>query len=448
LTQRFLFQKLIDKELERFKMINFYSTNQKAPKVSLKEAVLNGLAPDGGLYFPEVIPTLSNDFFNKLPSLSFQEIGIEVATPFLNGLASKAEIETMVNESMNFPIVLNELSDGTVSLELFHGPTLAFKDVGARFMSRLLRHFVKDLNNELHILVATSGDTGSAVASGFHKVDGIRVTILYPKGKVSPLQEKQLTTYGDNVQAIEIDGTFDDCQRLVKTAFGDSKLSEELNLTSANSINFARLLPQSFYYFYCNRLVQKGEGLVVSVPSGNYGNITAGLIGHKMGLPIKKFVAASNANSIVPQFLDTGDFNPRASIQTYSNAMDVGNPSNFPRMMEIFSNDHKAFAEKISSGILNDQQNLEAIRACLKENDYLTDPHGAIGWSVLKSQLKQGEKGVFLETAHPAKFIEIMAMAVPIEIKLPKVLAEISKKDGVSIPCENDYGALIEILKA
>ena len=429
-------------------MINFYSTNKKAPIVSLKEAVLNGLAPDGGLYFPEEIPKLSDSFFQKLPTMTFPEIGIEVATPFLKGLASRSEVETMVSESMNFPIVLNELKDGTVSMELFHGPTLAFKDVGARFMSRLLRHFVKDQNKELHVLVATSGDTGSAVASGFHKVDGIRVTILYPKGKVSPLQEKQLTTYGDNVQAIEVDGTFDDCQRLVKTAFGDKELSEELNLTSANSINFARLLPQSFYYFYCNRLLEKGEELVISVPSGNYGNITAGLIGHKMGLPIKRFVAASNANAIVPQYLKTGDFNPKPSVQTFSNAMDVGNPSNFPRMMEIFNHDHKAFAEKISSGVMDDQQNLEAIRACLKQNNYLADPHGAIGWSVLKSELKQGEKGVFLETAHPAKFIEIMAMAVPDKIELPKELADIEKREGVSIPCDNDYDSLVEILRA
>ena len=428
-------------------MIKLFSTNKKATDANLKEAVVNGLAPDGGLYFPYEIPKLDKKVLDNLKNLSLPEIGVEVARPFLKGLASDQEVDHIVHDSINFPVEFTTLNDGTHSMELYHGPTLAFKDVGARFMSRLLGHFVKNQDKEYHVLVATSGDTGGAVASGFHNVEGIRVTILFPKDKVSPLQEKQLTTFGGNVQAIEVDGVFDDCQALVKAAFNDVELKSRLNLTSANSINIARLLPQSFYYFLCDRFRESDEELVISIPSGNFGNLTAGLMAWKMGLPVAKFVAATNDNNVVPSFLKTGEFKPKPSVQTYSNAMDVGNPSNFPRMLELFNHDLDEMRKMIVGGSLTDKQTIASMIWCREENDYLCDPHGAIAWDVLKTVLKPKQQGVFLETAHPAKFSEVVFEAFAEDVPLPKALAEIKDKKGNAKSCGNNLEELISLIE-
>ena len=389
--------------------MKYYSTNKNAPEVTLEEAVIKGLAPDKGLYMPEEIKTLPAPFFHNIEDLNLQDIAFVVASNFFGDDIPAKELQTIVNETMNFDIPLVKVTDNIYSLELFHGPTAAFKDVGARFMARLLGYFINKGENEktVNVLVATSGDTGSAVANGFLDVPGIRVFVLYPKGKVSEIQEKQFTTLGKNITAIEIDGTFDDCQRLVKDAFMDEELNKEMFLTSANSINVARFLPQAFYYFYAYAQYKKMGNTdmpVVCVPSGNFGNITAGLFGAKMGLPIKRFIAANNKNDIFLQYIKTGKYSPRPSIQTIANAMDVGDPSNFARILDLYGESHEEISGKISSVSYTDEEISHTLAETYDKEGYLLDPHGAVGFRALQEMLKPGEKGIFLETAHPAKF--------------------------------------------
>ncbi len=405
----------------------FTSTGQKIAPVSFREAVLTGLAKDGGLYVPEFIPKLPTSFFDRMPSLSFQDLSYEVAQPFLAGDISDRDIQQIIAESLTFDAPLVPLREGMYALELFHGPTFAFKDFGARFMARVLSHFNRDADCELTILVATSGDTGSAVAHGFYGVDGIRVVLLYPQGKVSLLQEKQMTTLNGNVTALEIQGTFDDCQRLVKTAFQDSELNQKLRLSSANSINIARLIPQTFYYFQAvSRLNDAKTPVVFSVPCGNFGNLTAGIFAKRMGLPVSKFVAATNVNDMVPAFLKSGLFRPRPSIATVSNAMDVGNPSNFSRMLSIYTSVEK-MRDEIWGVRFSDDQTKKGMKNVYEESGYILDPHGAVGYLGLNEYLLQNNltaQGIFLETAHPAKFNETVREAIGHEIPIPPALGD------------------------
>ncbi|MEP1097220.1 MAG: threonine synthase [Cyclobacteriaceae bacterium] len=388
--------------------MKFYSTNNQELKVSFRDAIFNSLPSDNGLYYPEKIPTLESSFIANLRSKSKEEIALEIAGKFIGDEILKEDLRNIVEETANFDFPLVEVENGIHALELFHGPTWAFKDLGARFLSRCMRHFIKKNEKTVHILVATSGDTGGAVAAGFHGVEGIEVTILYPKGKVSALQQKQLTTWGDNIRALEIDGTFDDCQKLVKTAFLDEELNNQLSLSSANSINIARLIPQTFYYFYAFQKLSNWENVVVSIPSGNYGNLSAGLFAKKLGLPISRFIAASNANKIVPEYLKTGVYLPKPSIETYANAMDVGAPSNFTRMLEYFDGNVENMRSLISGFSLSDAEILKVMRNCEIANNYTLDPHGAIGYQALKEELRDNETGIFLETAHPIKFIDVL----------------------------------------
>jgi len=411
--------------------MHYYSTNNRNHHASLKEAVIRGQAPDKGLYMPERIPTLPETFYQNLKGLPFEEIALKVGWAILREDMELADLKRIVDDSLNFPIPLVPVEEGIYSLELFHGPTLAFKDVGARFMARLLGHFLKNEDKEVTVLVATSGDTGSAVAHGFLGVPGIKVIILYPSGKVSPLQEKQLTTLGQNITALEVEGSFDDCQALVKLAFADAELNKRVNLTSANSINLARLIPQSFYYHYAWSQVPKGEDdrVVVCVPSGNFGNLTAGLIAKRMGLPIHRYIAATNANDVVPQYLLTGEFTPRPSVATCSNAMDVGNPSNFARMMDLYQNNREALAADVVGYTITDAETKAAILEIQQRTGYLTDPHGAVGYLALKQYLKdEPATGIFLETAHPAKFIEVVEEATGSKVIVPEALESLRHK--------------------
>ncbi len=419
-----------------------YSTNNRQHTATLKEAVVRGQAPDRGLYMPGHIPVLPDTFYHNLKGLPFDEIALKVAWALLRNEIELSDLKRIVDDSMNFPIPLVRVEEGVYSLELFHGPTLAFKDVGARFMARLLGHFLKNADKEVTVLVATSGDTGSAVAHGFLGVPGIRVVILYPSGKVSPLQEKQLTTLGQNITALEVEGTFDDCQVLVKQAFADEELNKRLNLTSANSINIARLIPQSFYYHYAWSQLAENERdkVVVSVPSGNFGNLTAGLLAKRMGLPIHRFVAATNANDIVPKYLQTGRFEPRASVATCSNAMDVGNPSNFARMMDLYGNDREKLSNDVAAYVLNDSDTKTAIAEVLKTAGYWLDPHGAVGYLALKKHLNQEPAtGIFLETAHPAKFIEVVEEATGEKVTVPEALGILADKKQLSRKIAANY---------
>jgi threonine synthase len=421
--------------------MQYFSTNQQSPSVKIEEAVLRGLAPDKGLYMPESIPTLPPTFFEALPDMPLAEIAFQVGKIFFGGSLSDEAIRQIAYDALDFPIPLVALTGKIHALELFHGPTCAFKDVGGRFMARLLSAFSKGNSQKTYVLTATSGDTGSAVASGFFQVPGIEVIILFPKGKVSAIQEIQLTTYGHNIQAVEVEGTFDDCQRLVKEAFVDPILQDAFTLTSANSINVARFLPQAFYYFHAwaQLPAQQRSNVVVAVPSGNFGNLTGGLFAHRMGLPIKRFIAATNLNKIVPDYLTSGSFNPAPSIQTLANAMDVGNPSNFARMLELFQHDVQAMAACIQGFWLDDAGILKTMQAIYQNHQYVADPHGAIGYAALQHLLKPDETGIFLETAHPAKFGDVVEKALAFSPELPERLAKLLQKEKKSINVKSDY---------
>ncbi|MDR2474534.1 MAG: threonine synthase [Bacteroidales bacterium] len=432
--------------------MKYYSTNKKAPKVSLQEAVVKGLAPDNGLYMPETICRLPDDFFYTIINASFQEIATEVAYAFFGEDIEAKTLKDIVYDTLNFDVPLVPVKgESTIySLELFHGPTLAFKDVGARFMARLLGCFIQDEGQgAVNVLVATSGDTGSAVANGFLGVDGIHVNVLYPKGLVSEIQEKQFTTLGQNITALEIDGTFDDCQRLVKTAFLDEELNRKLKLTSANSINVARFLPQAFYYFYAYAQAArlgKAENLVVCVPSGNFGNITAGLFAKRMGLPVKRFIAANNKNDVFYNYLQTGKYVPRPSEASLANAMDVGNPSNFVRILDLYSHNHQAVTDDIGGCRFSDQDIVTTIQSVYNETGYLLDPHGACGYAGLRESLHDGEIGIFLETAHPAKFLQTVESSINQSIPIPDKLREFIKGEQHSTPLPKTFELFKEFL--
>jgi threonine synthase len=429
--------------------MKFYSTNNSKHLVSLQEAVVKGLAPDNGLYMPEKVPVFSSGFFNSLSEKSFHEIAFAVAKEFVGEDISNDQLKNIIDHTISFDAPLVEVEKNIFALELFHGPTLAFKDFGARFMSQMLGHFAKQQNREIVILVATSGDTGSAVANGFLEVAGTRVIVLYPKGKVSEIQEKQFTTLGKNITAIEVNGTFDDCQRLVKQAFLDQELNTSFFLTSANSINIARLIPQSFYYFYAWSRLPKNKNVVFSIPSGNFGNLTAGLIAKKMGLPIQHFVAATNINDSVPHYLTTNQFLPKSSTSTISNAMDVGNPSNFARMLDLFHNDYAAMTNEITGYSFTDEETRAAMVAVFKKFNYTLDPHGAIGYLGFKKyQLQNPDStGVFLETAHPAKFLDVVESTLQRKITIPDDLRLFLSGNKKSILCEPDFVSFKSLLQ-
>jgi len=423
--------------------MKYYSTNHNAPSATLHEAVVRGLAPDRGLYMPERIQQLPATFFREIGSLSFQEIAIRVADAFFGEDVPADDLERIVRDTLSFDCPIVPVEDHIYSLELFHGPTLAFKDVGARFMARLLQYFIRqDGEKEVNVLVATSGDTGSAVANGFLGVEGIRVFVLYPKGKVSRIQESQFTTLGQNITAIEVDGVFDDCQALVKTAFMDDELNHHMKLTSANSINVARFLPQAFYYFnaYARAYnIGKADNLVVCVPSGNFGNICAALFAQKMGLPVKRFIAANNANDIFYNYLKSGRYEPKPSRQTIANAMDVGDPSNFARIYELYNRSHEEICRHISGATYTDDQIRQAMRQCYATTGYTLDPHGACGYQALKDLLTTGETGIFCETAHPAKFKETVEQAIGAEVELPARLSEFMKGQKRSVEMTKSF---------
>ena len=421
--------------------MKYYSTNRLAPLATLEEAVVKGLADDKGLYMPEYIPRLEPQVIERMKEQSFHEIACTVARAFFGEDIEPATLDRLVCDTLSFETPVVEVKDPIYSLELFHGPTLAFKDVGGRFMARLLGYFIqREGLKEVNVLVATSGDTGSAVANGFLGVPGIHVYVLYPKGKVSPIQECQFTTLGQNITALEIDGTFDDCQALVKAAFMDDTLNAHMKLTSANSINVARLLPQSFYYFNAwAQLARQGKAdeLVVCVPSGNFGNITAGLFAHRMGLPIKRFVAANNRNDVFLEYLQTAVYTPRPSVATLANAMDVGNPSNFARIADLY--DYRAICELISGCRYTDEQIAEAIARCYNVTGYLLDPHGACGYRALEETLQPGETGLFLETAHPAKFKQTVDRILGTDIEIPARLRAFMAGKKQSVELQKDF---------
>jgi threonine synthase len=427
--------------------MKYYSTNRKASDATLEEAVVKGLAADRGLYMPHNIRILPASFYEQIDQLSFQEIASQVADAFFGEDVPAETLKQIVYDTLSFDVPVVRVRENIYSLELFHGPTLAFKDVGGRFMSRMLSYFIQrqeDNHKLVNVLVATSGDTGSAVANGFLGVEGIHVYVLYPKGLVSPIQECQFTTLGQNITALEVDGTFDDCQALVKSAFMDEELNAHMKLTSANSINVARFLPQAFYYFYAYAQLKKisesaAANMVVSVPSGNFGNITAGLFAKRMGLPVKRFIAANNRNDIFLEYLKTGEYKPRPSVATIANAMDVGDPSNFARILDLYGHSHEAISAEISGVSYNDEQIADTMRNCKKETGYLLDPHGACGYQALKDNLQPGETGIFLETAHPAKFMETVESILNEKIEIPEKLQEFMKGTKKSEPMTRDF---------
>jgi threonine synthase len=423
--------------------MKYYSTNLKAADATLEEAVVKGLASDRGLFMPREIKPLPQEFYEHIEELSFQEIAYRVADAFFGEDIPADTLKQIVYDTLSFDVPLVKVTDNIYSLELFHGPTLAFKDVGARFMARLLGYFIrKEGKQQVNVLVATSGDTGSAVANGFLGVEGIHVYVLYPKGKVSEIQEKQFTTLGRNITALEVDGTFDDCQALVKAAFMDRELNEHLQLTSANSINVARFLPQAFYYFYAYAQLKKAgraANAVVCVPSGNFGNITAGLFGKRMGLPVSRFIAANNRNDIFYQYLLTGVYSPRPSIATIANAMDVGDPSNFARVLDLYQGSHEAICADISGATYTDEQIADTIRQVWKEHRYLLDPHGACGYRALAEGLRPGETGIFLETAHPAKFKDTVEKIIGENISIPAKLQAFMSGEKQSQPMSREF---------
>ena len=430
--------------------MQYYSTNGKAPLATLEEAVVRGLAPDKGLYMPQEIRPLPQEFYDNIENMSFQEMSYQVAHNFFGDDVDAESLREIVFDTLAFETPIVKVEDNIYSLELFHGPTLAFKDVGARFMARLLRYFIKrEGKKQVNVLVATSGDTGSAVANGFLGVDGIHVYVLYPKGKVSKIQESQFTTLGKNITAIEVDGVFDDCQALVKSAFMDEELQGHMNLTSANSINVARFLPQAFYYFntYAQaKKLGKADNLTICVPSGNFGNITAGLFAQRMGLPIKHFIAANNANDIFYNYLLSGIYSPKASIQTIANAMDVGDPSNFARILDLYKSSHAEICNHISGATYSDDEIAATMKKCYEQTGYVLDPHGACGYQALKDNLKEGETGVFLETAHPAKFKEKVDAILSTDIEIPTRLADFMKGKKQSLEMAADFSAFKQFL--
>ena len=435
--------------------MKYYSTNGKAPIADLHKAVVKGLAEDRGLYMPERINQLPKEFFDNIDKMSFQEIAYTVANAFFGEDVDPDALKDIVYDTLSFDCPVVNVKDNIYTLELFHGPTLAFKDVGARFMARLLQYFIKQegKGQQVNVLVATSGDTGSAVANGFLGVDGIHVYVLYPKGKVSPIQECQFTTLGKNITAIEVDGVFDDCQALVKNTFMDAELNQHMKLTSANSINVARFLPQAFYYFNAyarisEKLKVKGEKLVMCVPSGNFGNICAALFGHAMGLPIKRFIAANNANDIFFKYLQTGQYEPKPSKQTLANAMDVGDPSNFARIYDLYGKSHERITSLISGATYSDDQIRETMRQCYADTKYILDPHGACGYQALVDGLQEGEIGVFCETAHPAKFKEKVDEILGIDVEIPDRLAAFMKGQKQSVPMTKDFSDFKQYLLA
>lgn len=429
--------------------MKYYSTNGKAPIADLQKAVVKGLAEDRGLYMPERITQLPKEFFDTIETKSFQEIAYTVADAFFGEDVEAEALKNIVYDTLSFDCPVVKVKDNIYTLELFHGPTLAFKDVGARFMARLLSYFTQNnLNNQntrnnlINVLVATSGDTGSAVANGFLGVDGIHVYVLYPKGKVSKIQESQFTTLGKNITVIEVDGVFDDCQALVKNAFMDEELNKHMKLTSANSINVARFLPQAFYYFnaYARmKALGKADNLVMCVPSGNFGNICSALFGHAMGLPFKRFIAANNANDIFYKYLQTGKYEPKASVQTLANAMDVGDPSNFARIYDLYDKSHERISSLISGATYSDAQIEETMRQCYQDTGYTLDPHGTCGYRALQEGLKEGEIGVFCETAHPAKFKETVDRIIGGDVAIPERLAAFMRGQKQSVEMSKNF---------
>ncbi len=434
--------------------MKYFSTNKQSPEIDFKEATIKGQAPDKGLYFPEEIPLVEKKFIENISDFSNEEIAFRVIKPYVGTTIPEEKLFQIVSEAVNFPIPLVKVSDRISSLELFHGPTLAFKDIGARFMSRCLGYFVKGDSRKVTVLVATSGDTGGAVANGFYDVDGVDVVILYPSGKVSPVQEKQLTTLGKNITALEVQGTFDDCQSMVKQAFTDKNINDKLFLTSANSINVARWLPQQFYYFFAYKqwinspLGDGGNPPVISVPSGNFGNICAGILAMQSGLPVKHFIAACNMNDIVSDYLQTEVLTPKQAVATLSNAMDVGNPSNFVRVLEIFKHEFPELRSKLSSATVTDKETLATIKEVFEKYNYLADPHGAVGYFALSQYLANhpADKGIFLETAHPVKFPDAVEKITGQPIAVPDLLQPIMKRDKLSFLIPSDYIALKEFL--
>lgn len=420
----------------------YYSTNNNSPKVDFKEATVRGQAPDKGLYFPETIPSLEFFFIANINQYSKEEIAFTIIQPYIDNAIPAGDLLKIVTETINFEFPLIKLEEYIFSLELFHGPTLAFKDVGARFMSRCLGYFVRNNNNKITVLVATSGDTGGAVANGFYDVEGVDVVILYPSAKVSSVQELQLTTLGKNITALEIDGSFDDCQKLVKQAFADAELNKKLFLTSANSINVARWLPQQFYYFFAYKQWQdKNNPPVISVPSGNFGNICAGLLAHRSGLPVKHFIAACNANDVVTQYLETGNYIPKESVATLSNAMDVGSPSNFVRILQLFDREFQSLKNVMSSYAFSDEETMAIIKEVFLNTKYLLDPHGAIGYGALRKymQLYPCSGGIFLETAHPVKFYDVVEPVIGEKVPMPDVVNDLLKLKKKSIKMDVKY---------
>ncbi len=425
--------------------MKYYSLNRQSPIVDFKQATVNGQAPDKGLYFPQAIPQVETDLIRGIEKYSNEEIAFRVIKPYVGNTIPEEMLFKITSETINFPIPLVNLCPGITALELFHGNTLAFKDVGARFMSRCLGYFVKDHNKKVTVLVATSGDTGGAVADGFYGIEGVEVVILYPSGKVSKVQEQQLTTHGKNIHALEVHGTFDDCQRLVKQAFVDKELNQQLFLTSANSINVARWLPQQFFYFFAyKQWANKNEAPVISVPSGNFGNICAGLLAARSGLPIKHFIAACNANDVVPKFMQTENYQAQQSVPTISNAMDVGDPSNFIRILELFDHQFPDIKNMLSSYSFGDDETRDAIQKVYKQYDYLLDPHGAVGYLALTHYLKQhpGNQGIFMETAHPVKFYDVVEKVLGIKIGLPDAVKNIVDKPKKSTVMNTGYDDL------
>ncbi len=414
--------------------MKFYSTNKKSPAVDFREATIKGQAPDRGLYFPEKVPTLSKSFIDQLSTMSKEDIAFRVIKPYVDESIADEDLYRIVSETVNFDFPLVKVDESAYALELFHGPTLAFKDVGARFMSRCLGYFSKDRKEKIFVLVATSGDTGSAVANGFYDVDGVEVIILYPSGKVSGVQEKQLTTLGKNIHSLEVDGTFDDCQKMVKQAFADHDLTGKLFLTSANSINVARWLPQQFYYFYALRQWKHDQLPVICVPSGNFGNICAGLIAYKSGLPVKHFIAACNANDVVPEYFSQGEYHPKPAKATISNAMDVGDPSNFVRILELFNNEFGTLKELISSYSISDAETRKTIIDIKNKYNYLLDPHGAVAYASVQRYLAENknDKTIFLETAHPIKFYDVVEPLINEKLPVPESLNELMTRKKVS----------------
>ena len=437
--------------------MQYYSTNHKAPVADLRKAVVKGLAEDRGLYMPKKINKLPKAFFEDMPSMKFKDIAYNVAAAFFGDDVDNDALQDLVFDTLSFDCPIVKVEDNIYALELFHGPTLAFKDVGARFMARLLQYFLRQSGDvtssgAVNVLVATSGDTGSAVANGFLGVEGIHVYVLYPKGKVSPIQECQFTTLGKNITAVEVDGVFDDCQALVKSAFMDKELNEHMMLTSANSINVARFLPQAFYYFNAVAQIENckpanSKSTVICVPSGNFGNICAALFGHQMGMPVKRFIAANNANDVFYNYLQTGSYEPKPSIQTLANAMDVGDPSNFARIIDLYSKGgklspeetHRKITKLISGATYTDDQIRQTMRQCYAQTGYILDPHGACGYQALKDQLKPGEVGIFCETAHPAKFKEKVDEILGIDVEIPERLAAFMKGKKQSVPMTKDF---------